>query len=216
MTPLSAPVTTCERLFSSHFGLRFRFVPSPQVSPPIKIGRGVFAVKYDAARQHVYASSGVAGNIAVIRATPGATPYNVREAVFTKAGTRTMAFDPNSGAIFTAAPDGRYNPRMPVNEDLSGAPTAGAVVALRRNGSGGGPGAALLARMQELLASRTERPLVDPVRGQSSTGAALGAWRFANAPPLLIDSLCCHAGGVSFFPNDPYPNTMEVMSFRLP
>lgn len=93
---------------------------TPQIGFPIKIGRGVYSVKYDRARDHVYATSGIAGNLAVIKASPGA-PYNVREAVFTKAGARTLAFDPASGAVYTAAPDGRFNPSAPVNEDLAGA-----------------------------------------------------------------------------------------------
>lgn len=94
-----------------------------QIGSPVRIGRGVYSVKYDRARDHVYAASGVGANVAVIKAAANA-PVNVREAVFTKPGARTLAFDPASGAIFTAAADGRFNPTASVNEDVGGARAA--------------------------------------------------------------------------------------------
>ena len=40
--------------------------------------------------------------------------------MFTKAGARTIALDPISGAIFTMAPDGRFNPALPPAADTVG------------------------------------------------------------------------------------------------
>lgn len=159
-----------------------------QIGLPIRIGRGVYSVKYDAARNHVYAASGVAGNIAIIQATPGIA-FGVREAVFTKPGARTLAFDPASGAVFTAAPDGRFNPSTFVNEDLAGA-----------------------------LHLVYHWPVHDALSGSSArfchrpTDTALRtADRITNCP---FSSSANGKGGVTFFPNDIYPNTVEVISYK--
>ena len=88
----------------------------------LPIGRGNDGVRWDATRQRVYASSGVAGNVVVIQqhTTGGVDAYAVREAIVTKQGARTLTFDPVSGVIYTMAPDGRYDPAQPYNPDAFG------------------------------------------------------------------------------------------------
>ena len=89
----------------------------------VPIGRGNDGVVYDAQRRLIFASSGAVGTITVVQQyvdTSGADSYAVREALFTKAGARTLAYDPQTGAVFTMAPDGRYNPALPVNADMAG------------------------------------------------------------------------------------------------
>jgi len=85
----------------------------------LPIGRGNDGVVYDKARGRVMASSGVAGNIAIIKQNSADT-YALQEVIFTKAGARTIAQDPASGALFTMAPDGRYNPALPYDADSLG------------------------------------------------------------------------------------------------
>jgi hypothetical protein len=88
----------------------------------IPIGRGNDGVRWDAARGRIYASSGVAANVVVIqqRVSAGADAYAVREAIVTKPGARTLTFDPTSGTIYTAAPDGRFDPTKPFDADAWG------------------------------------------------------------------------------------------------
>ncbi len=86
----------------------------------LPIGRGNDGVAYDATRRLIFASSGAVGTLTVVQ-QHSADVYAVREVVFTKMGARTLALDTASGTVFTMAPDGRYNPALPLNADMAGA-----------------------------------------------------------------------------------------------
>ena len=88
----------------------------------LPIGRGNDGVRYDAARQRIYVSSGVAGNVVIIQqnVVGALDSYAVREAVFTRPGARTLTFDPVTGTIYTMAPSGTYDPSQPVDPDAFG------------------------------------------------------------------------------------------------
>jgi DNA-binding beta-propeller fold protein YncE len=73
----------------------------------VPIGAGVDAAAYDAERQLVFASNGGDGTLTVIHQT-SADRYTVSATVPTKRGSRTMALDPRTHAVYLASVD--YGP----------------------------------------------------------------------------------------------------------
>ncbi|MEI6739673.1 MAG: YncE family protein [Gemmatimonadaceae bacterium] len=68
----------------------------------IKIGPGVDAAAYDAARGLVFASNGGDGTLSVIRQT-GADTYQSLGTAATMRGSRTMALDPSTHTVYLAS-----------------------------------------------------------------------------------------------------------------
>jgi DNA-binding beta-propeller fold protein YncE len=68
----------------------------------VPIGAGVDAAAYDAERQLVFASNGGDGTLTVIHQT-SADQYTVSATVPTKRGSRTMALDPRTHAVYLAS-----------------------------------------------------------------------------------------------------------------
>jgi hypothetical protein len=87
----------------------------------VPIGRGNGAVVFDATTRRVYASNGVAGNVAVIQQHPDdPDAYALLEAVTTYVGASRMALDVAAGVIWTASAQGSFDPMRPVVADSAG------------------------------------------------------------------------------------------------
>ena len=87
----------------------------------VPIGRGNGAVVYDAGQQRVYASNGVAGNVAIIQQDP-ADPdqYALLEAATTYVGASRLAYDAATQTLWTASAQGSYDPTRGINPDSGG------------------------------------------------------------------------------------------------
>ena len=84
----------------------------------VPIGRGNDGLIYDPNTARIFASSGVAGNIAVIQQSMAPESYTATSAVFTKMGARTLAYDNVTGTLFTMAPDGTRREGCPFASPL--------------------------------------------------------------------------------------------------
>ncbi len=80
----------------------------------VAIGRGNDGVAFDPATRQVFTSNGVDGDI-VIYDQFGPDDYRLDQAVTTRPMARTMAYDPTTRTIYTAAAEGMVDPSRPVN-----------------------------------------------------------------------------------------------------
>jgi hypothetical protein len=89
----------------------------------VPIGRGNGAVVYHPGSRRIYASNGVAGNVAVIQQHPSdPDQYALLEAVTTYVGASRMAFDAEKDTMWTASAQGSFLPTRPADPDSAGVP----------------------------------------------------------------------------------------------
>ena len=89
----------------------------------VPIGRGCGAVSYNPGARRVYASSGVAANVAVVQQHPtDPDRYALLEAVTTSVGASRVAVDDENDTLWTAFAEGAYDPTWPIDPDSAGVP----------------------------------------------------------------------------------------------
>ncbi len=89
----------------------------------VPIGRGNGGVVWDRAARRVYASNGVAGNVAVIQQRPDdVDTYELLEAVTTYVGAARLAYDAEKRVLWTASAQGAYDPQRPADPNSAGVP----------------------------------------------------------------------------------------------
>ena len=99
---------------STHPVLAVMDTTNGHVITTLDLGRGNDGVAYDAQRQRIITTNGVDGNIVIFH-QDDADHYRLEQAVTTRPGARTLAYDPRRGTIFTVAAEGVVNPAAPVN-----------------------------------------------------------------------------------------------------
>lgn len=85
-----------------------RILATPQ------IGRGNDTVIFNSRDRLVYTSNGIDSNIVVLRQTDD-DKYALYQAIMTRPGARTMAFDPVTGRLFLVTAQGAVDPAKKIN-----------------------------------------------------------------------------------------------------
>ncbi|MDP9086404.1 MAG: YncE family protein [Pseudomonadota bacterium] len=78
------------------------------------IGRGNDGVAYDAVHNRVFTSNGVDSNLVIFH-QDDPDHYRLEQALTTRPGARTLAFDPVGERVFTVAAEGIVDPSRPIN-----------------------------------------------------------------------------------------------------
>ena len=82
------------------------------------IGRGNDGVVYDGARHRILASNGVDANLVVVH-QDDADHYRLEQAVTTRPGARTMAYDERDGKVYLVTAEGVVDPALKINTAIA-------------------------------------------------------------------------------------------------